>query len=389
MILMKNMKKLFAMMLMIASVLFFACSDDEDETLSPEEAKAELEQVSTDMSTYMGEMENSDGMEALNALTDKPYPFTDLKSTSYSSVLKDIQKYLLPANYLKTKSKEKGVAEDRFDFDLWVGTYTWDADHQMWDPVFGDPPDKIIVNFPTEGSTSNNATLTINTYEDVEITDDYGSWYQPTNIEADLTIDGIKVVDISMTASYNTSGDAAGEPTSIDASVYLIPFEFTVNFDHSSTSASVDVAIKYEDSQIFSAGLSAVFETDNMEDSPVNISGYIQMLKVKVNASIDAKDIEEIFESMEEEPLPYETLEELVAAINDEIDAYVSIDGVKAADIELAVNETTQDIDIENIDIVFVYSDGSTESALPYFESFAADLETFFTGLEDYYSTWG
>ncbi|MFP4025445.1 MAG: hypothetical protein ACLFVR_13055 [Thiohalospira sp.] len=382
---MKNMKKFFAMMLMIASVLFFACSDDEDETLSPDEAKTEIEQVSTDMTTYMDEMENSDGMEALEALMAKPYPFTDSKSTSYSSVLKDIQKYLLPENYLKTKSKEKGIKEDdRFDFALWVGTYDWDAEHEMWVPDFGNPSDKIIVNFPTEGSPSNNATLTIYTYEDVEITDGVYTWYEPTIIEADLYVNDIEVVDITMNATWETSGESAGEPISIDASAYLVPFEFTVGFDHSSTTASADVAIKYEESQIFSAGLSAVFETDDMDETPVNISGYIQLLKVKVNASVDMKDIEEIFESLEEEPYPYETPEELWAAINNEIDAYVSVDGVKAADIELVINETTQELDV-----IFVYSDGSTESALPYFESFATDLETFFTGLEEYYSTWG
>lgn len=383
--LMKNMKKLFTMMLMIASVLFFACSDDEDETLSPEEAKAEMEQLSSDMSMYTNEMETSEGMEALNALMAKPYPFTDVKSNSYSGVLKDIHKFVLPKNYLKLESKEKGVAEeDRFNFELWVGTYDWDAVHEMWVPDFGNPSDKIIVNFPTEGSTTNNATLTIHNYTDVEITDGVYTWYEPTKIEADLYIGDIKVVDISMNASWATSGETVGEPSSIDASVYLIPFEFTADFSHSSTSASVDVTINYEESQIFSAGLSAAFETSDMDETPSNVSGYIQLLKVKVDASIDAKDIEEIFEEMEAETSPYTTPEEIVAAINAEIDAYVTIDGVKAADIELAINETTGEIDV-----LFVYSDGSSESAIPYFESFATDLEGFFSGLEEYYSTWG
>jgi TRAP-type uncharacterized transport system substrate-binding protein len=81
---------------------------------------------------------------------------------------------------------------------------------------------------------------------------------------------------------------------------------------------------------------------------------------------------------------PYASVEEALNAINNEIDAYVTVDGVKAADIELAYDEATQ-----AIDVVFVYSDGSTESASSYFESFATDLETFFTNLEEHYSTWG
>jgi len=385
---MKNMKKILAMMLMMAAVLFFACSDDEEEMLTTDEAKTELEQVSTDMSTYMNEMESSDGMAALNALMAKPYPFNDVKSTNYSSVLKDIQKYLLPANYLDLQSKEKSGAEvDRFNFDHWAGTYEWDAEHEMWVPDFGNPADKIIIYFPTEGSTTNNATLTIHTYEDTEITetDDYGTytWYEPTKIVADLYVGDVKVVDIAMNANWITSGETAGEPTSMDVSVYLTPFEFTVDFSHSGNNASVGASIIFDNSQLFSTGLTAFFEEPELDDTPLTINGYLQFFNVRFNVSINAKTIEEIFEDMEEEPYPYNTPEELVAALNKEFDANVTVDGVKAADIELAVNENTQ-----AIDIVFVYSDGSTESAQPYFSSFASSLETFFNSLDNYYSNW-
>ncbi|MGC9374865.1 MAG: hypothetical protein ACP5DQ_07470 [Bacteroidales bacterium] len=382
------MKKLFAMMLMLASVLFFACSDDEDKTLSPDEAKAELEQVSTDMSTYMNEMKSSDGMVALDALVTKPYPFVVTKSANYTNVFKNIREYLLPASYLDQKSNEKGVAEEHFNFTDWVGTYTWNATDENWHIESNTPPDKIIIEYPTEGSQTNNATLTIHTYEDVEITetDEFGTftWYEPTTIIADIYVNDIKVVDISMTATWETSGESAGEPTSMDVSVYLTPFEFTVDFSNSGNNASVGASIIFDNSQLFSTGLSAFFEEPELDDTPLTINGYLQFFNVRFNVSINAKTIEEIFEDMEEEPYPYNTIEELVAALNKEFDANVSIDGVKAADIELAYDEATQ-----AIDVVFVYSDGSTESALPYFESFATDLETFFTGLEEYYSTWG
>jgi hypothetical protein len=385
---MKNMKKLFAMMLMLASVLFFACSDDEGGTLSPDEAKTELDQTSTDMATYMDEMENSDGMVALDSLMAKPYPFVVTKSANYTNVFKNIREYLLPTNYLDQKSNEKGVAEEHFNFTAWVGTYTWNATDQNWDIQSNNPSDKIIIHYPTEGSTSNNATLTIHSYEDVLITetDEYGTytWYEPTNIVADIYLNDINVVDISMNATFETSGESAGEPISLDATAYLVPFEFTIDFGQSGTTASADVAIKYENSQIFSAGISAVFESDNMEESPVNISGYIQLLKVRVNASINVQNFETVIDTMNSDNPPYASVEEALNAINNEIDAYVTVDGVKAADIELAYDEATQ-----AIDVVFVYSDGSTESASSYFESFATDLETFFTNLEEHYSTWG
>jgi len=384
---MKNMKKILAMMLMAASVLFLACSEDEEEMLSPDQAKTELNQVSTDMSTYMTDMENSDGMKALNALMGKPDPFSVTKSVKYTNVFKNIQEYLLPANYLNNKSDEKGVAEERFNFDAWVGTYTWNIANEKWDIQSNSPSDKIIINYPTEGSQSNNATLTIHNYLDVELTeiDDYGTytWYEPTKIVADIYVNNIEVVDISMDATWNKTGEAIGDIADLNADVYLIPFDFTVVANHSGNGFSIDSRIIYENTQILSAGISSLFDDVSMEGTPVNISGYVQLLKVKFDASINAKNLETIIDTMESDNPPYASYEEAINAVNNEFDAYVSIGGAKAADIEIGMNETTQ-----SPDILFVYSDGSTEPAQPYFSSFIAEIDAFLTSLENYYSNW-
>jgi len=381
------MKKILAMMLMAASVLFLACSEDEEEMLSPDQAKTELNQVSTDMSTYMTDMENSDGMKALNALMGKPDPFSVTKSVKYTNVFKNIQEYLLPANYLNNKSDEKGVAEERFNFDAWVGTYTWNIANEKWDIQSNSPSDKIIINYPTEGSQSNNATLTIHNYLDVELTeiDDYGTytWYEPTKIVADIYVNNIEVVDISMDATWNKTGEAIGDIADLNADVYLIPFDFTVVANHSGNGFSIDSRIIYENTQILSAGISSLFDDVSMEGTPVNISGYVQLLKVKFDASINAKNLETIIDTMESDNPPYASYEEAINAVNNEFDAYVSIGGAKAADIEIGMNETTQ-----SPDILFVYSDGSTEPAQPYFSSFIAEIDAFLTSLENYYSNW-
>src|SRR6056297_1987968 len=384
---MKNMKKILAMMLMAASVLFLACSEDEEEMLSPDQAKTELNQVSTDMSTYMTDMENSDGMKALNALMGKPDPFSVTKSVKYTNVFKNIQEYLLPANYLNNKSDEKGVAEERFNFDACVGTYTWNIANEKWDIQSNSPSDKIIINYPTEGSQSNNATLTIHNYLDVELTeiDDYGTytWYEPTKIVADIYVNNIEVVDISMDATWNKTGEAIGDIADLNADVYLIPFDFTVVANHSGNGFSIDSRIIYENTQILSAGISSLFDDVSMEGTPVNISGYVQLLKVKFDASINAKNLETIIDTMESDNPPYASYEEAINAVNNEFDAYVSIGGAKAADIEIGMNKTTQ-----SPDILFVYSDGSTEPAQPYFSSFIAEIDAFLTSLENYYSNW-
>jgi len=388
---MKNMKKLIAMMLMMASVLFFACDkdDDDDKPLNPEEAKKEITQLSTDMSTYITQMEEADGMVAFEdflGLTEIDDPFTAGKSASSKSLtFNKIKRFLTPDSYVE--STEKSALEgDRFDFNLWVGTYEWDAAHQMWIPAFEQPSDKIIINFPTEGSNTNNATLTIHNYVDTEIIEEDGmytySYYQPTEVKADLYVNNIKLVDVNLMAEWDTYGD----PKTIDASVYLIPFEFTVDFGMTTTAADVNVAIYYEDAKIFSAGVGATFQNSLEDEMPININGYLQVLKVKFEIDVNVLAIEELFMGLETGATTMTDPEEFIAAINEEIDAVVLVDGVKAADIELAmVTTTTSDMPF---DIVFVYSDGSTESAIPYFEALGTELDGFFYDLSEYYDNW-
>jgi len=381
------MKKLIALMLMFGSVFFFACEEDETEKLSKEDAVVELNNLDTEMSTYMEEMMNSDGIEAMDALMALMYiddPFASSKSTK-TNVIPTIKQYLLPVN---PEQHEKSALEvESFDFDSWVGTYTWNATLNYWEEAPNDPSDKIVLIFPTEGSTTNNATITIYNYEEVEIpyTDYYGTYYDyyPTDVDADLYVDDIKVVDIDLQASWVMTGDNAGDPTSLDISVYLLPFDFTGTFNQSSTSASIDFSINYDGAQIFSAGVDATFESSDMED-PLTIGGYIQLLAVKVEATVDVNGIETIFEDLENQTSPYTTMDELTDAINDEINAVVKVDGAKAADIELLYDETAE----EMITVVLVFADGTVEPAEPYFADFATDLEDFFYFLDDIYADW-
>jgi hypothetical protein len=382
---MKNMKKLIAMMLMMVSVFFIACEDDGESTLSPEDAKTELSTLNADMTGYLQEMANSKGMNAMDdimALMQLDDPFASGKSTK-TSVIPNIQKYLLPIYPEKTKSAYEA---EPFDFEFWWGTYTWDAEHSIWSVVFDDPAstsdDKIVISFPTEGSTTNNAVLTLHEYEEVLVngTDEYGysyTDYMPTDILADLYFNEIKIVEIDLAATWITSGDEAGEPTSFDISVYLTPFTFSGSFDNTATAASIDFDIKYNTEQIFAAGVNATFLTDT--EDPLTVGGYIQLLNVKIQATVDIAGMETVFESN-----TYTTVEEINTAINEEIDAVVLVDGVKAADIiiEFAAEDGAYSMPIEveegvnvYINVFFKYSDGTTEQAAPYFASFISGVQ--------------
>jgi len=306
---MQNLKKLLAMMLMLASVFFIACSDDDDDKLSQEEAITEITQLSTDLADKLTEMTESEGMVAMEALMTLPYPFETTKSDKRSTALNNIQKYLLPYNYVKKSTEKLAFEAEPFNFDTYVGTYTYhNTPFPYWEIVPGG--NKIEINFPSDTMNLdvNDVTLTIYNYDEVLI--DYE--YLPTDIDADLFISDIKIIDIDLTAAWNSDGEPTsldvsvylipfdidltaawnsdGEPTSLDVSVYLIPFEFIGTFDQTSTDASIDFAINYDGAQFFSAGVGATWA--NAGDSiPSNINGYLQFFEVKFQADIDIADI--------------------------------------------------------------------------------------------------
>ncbi len=365
------MKKLLAMMLMLASVFFFACSDDEDDKLSKEETKTEITQLSTDLADKLTEMTESDGMVAMEALSTLPDPFSgSTKSNERYTVINNIKEYLLPYNYIKKDTEKAAFEGVPFNFDTHVGTYTYhNTPFPYWEIVPGG--DEIIIYFPSDTLKLdvNDVTLTIYNYDEVFI--DYE--YLPTDIDADLDVDDIKVVDIDLTAAW----DNDGEPTSLDVSVYLIPFEFTGDFTQTSTAASINFAILYDGAQFFSAGVGATWANAGDSD-PSNVNGYIQFFEVKFQVNIDVIDLIAVINDMEN----YESEVEFLNAINNEIDAYVTVSGTWAADIELGLDAN------DELDILFVYADGTSESAIPYFENLALELEDFFGELEDYYSNW-
>jgi len=377
---MKNMKKLVAMMLMLVSVFFFACNDDDEkDPLSPEIAKTALNDLETQMSADLDEMMNAEGMKTIQILNSMDDPFYGKKSNVKSSVLPNIEKYLIP--FINTNNKKSSYDVAEFNFSEWTGTYTWDNELGLWNPS-DVPNDRIILIFPSDSANmdDNDATLTIYSYQEEMFVDDaLVEYYQPTAISADLKVDNVLIVEISLTASWN----ADGEPETLNIGVYLNPFTFSGGLIVGTTSGKVDFSIQFENTQIFSTGIDVTF-TDATKEIVKKASGYVQYREVKVSASINFANIMTIFEQLENETSPYTTPEELINAINNEIDAKITKDGALVAKIELVL--TTDQTSDFPVDIVLVFSDGSTEPAQPYFESFIANLEEFFDFLDSYFN---
>ena len=289
----------------------------------------------------------------------------------------------MPYNCIN-RSKEKTISEgEPFDFDTYKGVYTYhNTPFPYWEIVPGG--DIIEINFPSDTSNLdvNDVKFTLYNYEDTEVDGEL----LPTIIDADIYISDIKVVDINLTADWYTSGEYLGEPTSLSISVYLMPFEFTGSFSHTGTAGNINFAILYDDVQFFSAGIGATWANEG-DSIPSNINGYLQLFDVKFQADVNLANIIAIIPA-EGQTSQYTTFDELLNAINEEINAYVKVSGTWAADIEVSLIIPTESGKKPELDILFVYADGSSESAIPYFTELGEDLDVFFGELKEYYSTW-
>lgn len=371
------MKKLIAMMLMLASVFFIACSEDEEKKVTPEEAKAELNNMTADMSVKLDAMQEAEGFKAIGILNNMPDPFVDAKSSGKTTIITNIKKYTLP---LFDKTKVKSI-EGNFDFEFWWGTYTWDEAHQMWEVVFDNPAittdDKIVIIFPSDETDmyTNDATITINAYEEVELSVDGYYYYEPIDIEANLVVNEVELLSIDFAAEWGSQG----EPEMLDVEVFVLPFTFSIDFNIATASADANFEILYNSEPLFSVGLDATFADASME-MPINVYGYIQYLSVKFEIDVDVQNINNLVAQVQANPLMY-TDEQILEMLNNEIDAVVLINGVKAAEIEAQMNPITGEPYP-----VFVYTDGSSEPAQPYLEDFVLSLGDFFNFMDTVFS---
>lgn len=346
--------------------MFTACEKDETEELSYEEGKEALNSMDSQMADDLDMMAESEGMTAVATLGGMDDPFSSNKSNASTAVIKNIKRFILP---IQEQKNLKSTAEIAFNFDDYVGTYTWDNSVERWDVDWGTPSDKIVIIFPADSTNmgNNNATLTISDYEEVAVTSDGYTEYLPTLLAADLKIDGTEYMSIDMTGQW----DEEGEPTSLDITVFLKPFTFSGQFSQGSTDASIDLAINYNDEEIFSAGISATFSDDTKEEPDV-IDGYIQYRKVKVEANINVANLAKVFEDLESGDSQYDTVEKIEDAINKEIDAKILSDGKKVATIEVRLDEE------EGYKPVLIFNDGTEEDAQSYFDNFSSNLEDLF-----------
>ncbi|MFO7939994.1 MAG: hypothetical protein R6U66_09605 [Bacteroidales bacterium] len=364
---MKKVTQLFTLLL-FAVFIFTACEDDSStDQMQPEDAKQMLDQMETEMSQDLALMEEAPGMEALSVLMNLSDPFAKKKSTESTVVVDQIY------GLISSDKQPLATQSEPFDFASKTGTYTWNIELERWSIEAGNPSDAIKIYFPSSiESTENDAMLKILDVQETSYTDEYQETeYLPTRIEAELYINDEPVAELNMTASY----DNDGEPTEMAVSYNLVPFSMELTLTTSATLANIVDSLSYNSEFLMCAKLEVTF-TDQTQETPASINGSLTYRDYEVSADADIVAIQQKMENMD----PESSEEEFLNTINNEIDAglYQVSTGDKIVDIELGY---VQGDSGQELGVVFVFADGSTENALPYLEGFVSQIETLMTEL--------
>lgn len=336
-------------LVLVMFITMYSCSEDDlsDDNSQVESDKQTIDETIDNMGYDFGDMMETEGMKVLQAYFTLGDDAIALKSTGDSKHLRS----LLPnENRLKAITGSEG-------FNAHCGTYTWNAGNQGWDYDSLNPSDKMIVNFPTDTNNQTNldGVLTIYDYSEQMFVTDEGfhmdTSYCPSSIMADMKVDSTKYIDFSFTASWAN----AKTPTSLTASLDIVPYSFSITFTDGGTSITGSANISLNSSTLFGLSGSVLFYS-SAKDSVKQLSNVVATyrdLQVKGNVDVDAMN-----------------KAENTSAVNTAIDvALYHTGGSKIADIVLV------DVTNDSTDVYLEYSDGSQEPASKYGESLTNSIE--------------
>lgn len=346
---MKHLTKLS--LIFLVTVFFYSCdeetpADGGDETFTAEQAATSLDNMSTNMNTDVVDMINSDGTQSLVNLVDIMGTQdifagrVDFDATS-KSVFK--QKMLSFKQIFIPKSAGFRAEDGRFIYANELGVYDYNATSALFERT-GDS-EIIEINFPTEGSSSNNASLKITAYSDIVIVDEMYEDYYPTEIAGNITVDGTEVLKINATANYNSIGD----PESGNIALYIIPFDYVLTFDDTNTTSSTGSFSMTKGSEnIIGTALTIVFQSaDKQEVKSAN--GEVSYRTTALKGDIDVASMEAMGENS-------------TADINDFFNMALYEGDQKIGDIMVEeMTEMVDGLEETNVNVYVVYSDGSKE----------------------------
>ncbi|MBN2350059.1 MAG: hypothetical protein JXJ22_14560 [Bacteroidales bacterium] len=391
----------------VMAVIFTACKKDDDGSndpfdakyndLSVSENKANLEDAGIDFINTMEQMKDADAIKVAQSFSEKMNGGATVQNALTDRIflpvrlLQDINSG--DANPEEVLNSLKSTLEDPVEIDLesiWlemVGKYTWDPVLEDW--VETELTNAIVFEFPgLPEDTENTATLTINNFQWVNITNPISDletvFYPlqlPTKLHVDLKYEGTTLSAFDFSASYQS--DAV--PTSFEVTWTVDAFSFSVKLTHAPYhDASVKYTFKHNSDILIEWFVAAEgnWTEDAINDPDAEVqdiiqaaNAHFQIMNIKVAGMVDIQPLANTLIALDEQDDLGNVTDEqyatqTAAAINDNARLVVvyADSNEKIAEAE-AYAYYDDYYDEWWVDMRFVFADGSKVDAETYFST--------------------
>lgn len=355
--------------LLVFSIIFFSVScdllqDKKEEGISPDQAKIEIRSANQRIQAENDALMDTPGMVSLNYLAD----LSSNQSWKYSL------EYALfeggDISYHKVKdifTRDRNTRSDEDDYLSNPGTYKFNFELDRFERIEPSTTTLIMIYPANEQAyaeqklnaelVADNLQLTPISYTTTEWDEYLQTWITETvydtvltNTNVTLKIDEINV----LTGNYHSTLASNGSPTSVDISLTMPPYEFTMGFAGSGVNYSTTLSMKLSSEEIMGYNLALTYSSD-MEDV-MRLDGSYRIPPVKFEGSMNYNAIEihiEEADSSQNFDIPY---------LNDQIDIIVYQTELNAQlGIIVFMLYTDPDDGDQSPQLAVQYSDGTWE----------------------------
>lgn len=347
---MKKHKLILSFFLLGTAAILSSCGDDEPGKASKSEVKTAIQSANSQISTDLNSFTTSSGYAAMNelsTLTNQSNPFGRKSARKREQAIENVKAGVYAIRGVLTHSTQNSVIGDEpFDFNANKGVYEWNPELEAFDRTGNS--DIVVILFPTEGSTTNNAEFRLTAYEEIA-TPDGDEAYSPTLIMASIEIDGTKELELNAEVQYGDND----EPVKGDIYYFVNPFALEVSFDDTKAkSSSFSESLTKSGNVLIGFGATVNFsDASKSEDAVSSATAYMQMGEVKFvmtgKMSASADDI------------------------NDVVKITVKVGNKEGGNVVLEQDATTGEF------IPYIkYADGSTELLSDLVQDLVQELET-------------
>jgi hypothetical protein len=273
-------------------VALSACNNDDDHVSQPskDDAKTEISKFNTDAKTDLQDLSGAEGFKAVKDffdLTSSDDPFGRAAEQNSKHFFRDKGKEFRSVFLTAKAATGRTQGDEPFDFDGNTGVYAWNSQNETFERTADAAT--IRIQFPTEGSATNDAELKLSAYTEVEVYDEENQeyFYQPETLKADLFVSNEKLAALNLEISW----DDYGFPLTADISALAKPFTINVAFDvTNSTTSTLAVALLRDQTALASTQVTATYKDNTKsEESLKKVDGFVQVRNLKLEGTIDVE----------------------------------------------------------------------------------------------------